>query len=205
MWCCLVTRGVDIGATCQHKAVEAPNERVESRFALYVDREDDRVRARFDERSHVVGRHQRGLRVPRAPRRFLVVSGDPDDGAFAAPGARQSGVTYAALMPPSTRKVLAVMKEASSDARKQAAAAISSGSAKRPIGMCTSRCAARSASLADGLALGRWRLSHEHQGELLGGGADCGLSVSGDDVDQPRWSCDDSCRRGAAQGLLDSR
>jgi hypothetical protein len=45
--------------------------------------------------------------------------------------------------------VLAVMKEASSDARKQAAAAISSGSAKRPIGMCTSRRAARSASLAN--------------------------------------------------------
>ena len=47
-------------------------------------------------------------------------------------------------MPPSTRKVLAVMKLDSSEARKSTALAISSGSANRPSGMCTSRRAARS-------------------------------------------------------------
>src|ERR1035438_766539 len=110
-------RRVDIGATCEQKAGEAPKERVESVFGLLVDREDDRVRARSGKGPHVIGRHQRGLRVPRAPRRLLVVSGYPDHGAFAARGAWHSCVTYAALMPPSTRKVLAVMNDASSDAR----------------------------------------------------------------------------------------
>ena len=52
-------------------------------------------------------------------------------------------------MPPSTRKVLAVMKLDSSEARKSTALAISSGSPKRPIGTCTSRRAARSTSLAN--------------------------------------------------------
>ena len=52
-------------------------------------------------------------------------------------------------MPPSTRKVLAVTKLDSSEARNSTALAISSGSAKRPIGTCTSRLAARSSSLAN--------------------------------------------------------
>ena len=52
-------------------------------------------------------------------------------------------------MPPSTRNVDAVMNDASSLARKATAAAISSASAKRPAGMCTSRRAARSGSLAN--------------------------------------------------------
>src|SRR6266545_7066718 len=51
-------------------------------------------------------------------------------------------------MPPSTTNCEAVMNEASSLARNATAAAISSGSAKRPIGTCTSRLAARSGSLA---------------------------------------------------------
>ena len=51
-------------------------------------------------------------------------------------------------MPPSTRKVDAVMNDESSEARNAAAAAISEASPKRPIGMCTSRRAARSGSLA---------------------------------------------------------
>ena len=42
-------------------------------------------------------------------------------------------------MPPSTRKVDAVMNDESSLARNATAAAISSGSAKRPMGTCTSR------------------------------------------------------------------
>ena len=46
-------------------------------------------------------------------------------------------------MPPSTRNSEAVRNEESSEARKATAAAISSASAKRPIGMCTSRRAAR--------------------------------------------------------------
>ena len=52
-------------------------------------------------------------------------------------------------MPPSTMNAEAVMKEASSEARKAAADAISSGSAKRPIGTWTSRRAARSGSFAN--------------------------------------------------------
>ena len=52
-------------------------------------------------------------------------------------------------MPPSTRNVDAVTNEASSLARNATAAAISSGSAKRPVGMCTRRRAARSGSLAN--------------------------------------------------------
>ena len=52
-------------------------------------------------------------------------------------------------MPPSTRNVLAVMNEESSEARNSTALAISSGSPKRPIGTCTSRRAARSGSLAN--------------------------------------------------------
>ena len=51
-------------------------------------------------------------------------------------------------MPPSTRNVEAVIKLASSLARKATAAASSSGSAKRPLGMCTRRRWARSGSLA---------------------------------------------------------
>ena len=51
-------------------------------------------------------------------------------------------------MPPSTRNVVAVMKDESSLARKATAAAISSGAPKRPIGTWTSRRCARSASLA---------------------------------------------------------
>jgi hypothetical protein len=53
-----VVCGVDIWATCQDQAVEAPNQRVESVFALFVDWEYDRVRAHFDERTYVIGRHQ---------------------------------------------------------------------------------------------------------------------------------------------------
>ena len=64
-------------------------------------------------------------------------------------GAHYSGVTYAPLMPPSTRNVEAVMNEASSLARNATAAAISSGSAKRPMGTWTRRRAARSGSLAN--------------------------------------------------------
>src|SRR6476661_4212866 len=60
----------------------------------------------------------------------------------------QRGVTYAPEMPPSTRKVEAVMKLDSSEARKSTALAISSGSPKRPIGTWTRRRAARSSSLA---------------------------------------------------------
>src|SRR6266568_2898553 len=52
-------------------------------------------------------------------------------------------------MPPSTRNVDAVMNDASSLARNVTAAAISSASAKRPIGTCTRRRAARSGSLAN--------------------------------------------------------
>ena len=51
-------------------------------------------------------------------------------------------------MPPSTRKVDAVMNDESSEARNAAAAAISEASPKRPMGMCTSRRAARSGSVA---------------------------------------------------------
>src|SRR5271154_5453541 len=51
-------------------------------------------------------------------------------------------------MPPSTRKVDAVMKDESSEAKKAAAAAISVASPKRPMGMWTRRRAARSGSLA---------------------------------------------------------
>ena len=58
------------------------------------------------------------------------------------------GVTYAPEIPPSTRNVEAVMKDASSLARNATAAAISSGSAKRPIGTWTIRRAARSGSFA---------------------------------------------------------
>ena len=54
-------------------------------------------------------------------------------------------------MPPSTRNVDAVTNEASSLARNATAAAISSGSANRPIGMCTRRRAARSGSLGEQL------------------------------------------------------
>ena len=50
-----------------------------------------------------------------------------------------NGVTYAPEIPPSTRNVEAVMNEASSLARNTTADAISSGSANRPIGTCTSR------------------------------------------------------------------
>lgn len=59
------------------------------------------------------------------------------------------GVTYAPEMPPSTRKSVAFTKEESSLARNATAAAISSASANRPTGMCTSRRAARSGSLAN--------------------------------------------------------
>ena len=58
------------------------------------------------------------------------------------------GVTYAPEIPPSTRKVDAVMNEESSLAKNAAAAAISDASPKRPIGMWTRRRAARSGSLA---------------------------------------------------------
>src|SRR5699024_10156955 len=52
-------------------------------------------------------------------------------------------VTYAAVIPPSTVNVLAFTDDASSLARNATAAAISSGSANRPPGTCTSRrCAA---------------------------------------------------------------
>ena len=80
-----VTCGVDIGATCQDKTVEAPDERVESVFGLFVNRQDDRIRAERGERTYVIVRHQRGLSEPRAPRRSLVVSGDPDHRAFRDP------------------------------------------------------------------------------------------------------------------------
>src|SRR6516225_1558548 len=52
-------------------------------------------------------------------------------------------------MPPSTRKVDAVMNDASSLAKNATVAAISSGSANRPSGTWTSRRAARSGSLAN--------------------------------------------------------
>lgn len=45
-----------------------------------------------------------------------------------------SGVTYAAVRPPSTRKSLPVTYDDSSEARKSAACAISAASPKRPIG-----------------------------------------------------------------------
>src|SRR5436190_1993408 len=54
-----------------------------------------------------------------------------------------SGVTYAAVMPPSTTSVAPVMNEESSQARKRAARAISCACPGRPIGMWTSRRAAR--------------------------------------------------------------
>src|SRR5438046_5385531 len=50
-----------------------------------------------------------------------------------------SGVTYAAVRPPSTRKVAAFTYEDSSLARKSAAFTISRGFAIRPIGTCTRR------------------------------------------------------------------
>src|SRR6185437_4769026 len=52
-----------------------------------------------------------------------------------------SGVTYAAAMPPSTRNSVPVTKEDSSDARNNAARAISTASPKRPMGIWISlRC-----------------------------------------------------------------
>src|SRR5690242_1606676 len=63
-------------------------------------------------------------------------------------GAGQLERRHAALIPPSTRKVDAVTNDASSLARNVTVAAISSASAKRPIGTCTRRRAARSGSLA---------------------------------------------------------
>src|SRR6266545_1245656 len=77
---------------------------------------------------------------------------DVPDASRTGPATRRrghNGVTYAPVMPPSTRNVLAVMNEASSLARNATAAAISAGSANRPIGTCTSRRAARSGSLAN--------------------------------------------------------
>ena len=62
--------------------------------------------------------------------------------------ARQSGVKYKPEIPPSTRKVVAVINDESSLAKNAAAAAISPASPKRPMGMCTRRRAARSGSLA---------------------------------------------------------
>ena len=59
-----------------------------------------------------------------------------------------TGVTYAPPMPPSTRKVEAVMYDDSSDARNRTALASSTASAKRPIGTWTIRRAACSGSLA---------------------------------------------------------
>ncbi len=52
---------------------------------------------------------------------------------------RYSGVTYAAVIPPSTTSADPVMNEDSSEARNRAARAISSGRPNRPMGMCTSR------------------------------------------------------------------
>jgi hypothetical protein len=68
-------------------------------------------------------------------------------GPFLVPTTSYSGVTYAPERPPSTRKVEALTYEASSEARKRTAAAISLASANRPIGRCTSLRSACSGSL----------------------------------------------------------
>jgi len=52
-------------------------------------------------------------------------------------------------MPPSTKKVEAVIKLDSSEAKNKTALAISAGSANRPSGTCTSRRWARSGSVAN--------------------------------------------------------
>src|SRR5262249_60400500 len=57
-----------------------------------------------------------------------------------------SGVTYAAVMPPSTTSDAPVMNDESSDARNSAALASSSACPSRPIGSCTMRRARRTGS-----------------------------------------------------------
>ena len=89
-----------------------------------------------------------------------------------------SGVTYAAVTPPSTTNVAPLTYDDSSLARKSAAFTISRGCARRPTGMCTSRrCAAAGSSpqmrRSSGVstvpgqsALTRMPLSRELHGEL---------------------------------------
>ena len=88
-----VAGGIDVGAACQHQAVEAFDEAVEILVALVLDREDDRGRARPRERVHIARRHERGLGVPGAPAGELLVGGHPDDGARGVLGGHQRGVT----------------------------------------------------------------------------------------------------------------
>src|SRR5712692_1087589 len=54
-------------------------------------------------------------------------------------GGCYSGVTYAALSPPSTRNVAPLTKRESSPARNSEELAISRAFARRPIGRCTRR------------------------------------------------------------------
>ena len=72
-----------------------------------------------------------------APNRDIPAANLPITYAKLTPSPDYSGVTYAPEIPPSTRKFDAVMNDESSDARKATDAAISSGSPKRPKGMCT--------------------------------------------------------------------
>src|SRR5438477_10045792 len=65
-----------------------------------------------------------------------------------------SGVIYAAVIPPSTRNVDPFTYDDSSLARNNAAFAISSGRAKRPGGMCTSRRLRRAGSASSSCSSG---------------------------------------------------
>ena len=79
------------------------------------------------------------------PIRRSAVSGPPRTGA----GVTAASRTRAGDAAVDDERATAVMNDASSLARNATAAAISSGSANRPIGTCTSRRAARSGSLAN--------------------------------------------------------
>ena len=102
----------ELGNSCRHiRATMPPPTQYTLRLA--VDKEPDEYRARKVK-----------LPFPSS------LGKGPGDGVR-----NYSGVTYAAVMPPSTRKVLPVTKEDSSDARKRTASAISRASPKRPIGI----------------------------------------------------------------------
>ena len=91
---CPVAGRVDVRAAREQQAVQTAEEGVERQIVLSLDREDDWVGACARERLHVLGRDQRRLLVPDAPRRLLVVGGDADNGTHGTRlGLDHSGVT----------------------------------------------------------------------------------------------------------------
>src|SRR5665811_26963 len=137
-----VAAGTDIGTTGNNEAVEARDHIVSIACRIGRRRQQDRNSSHGLDRLGIRGGQHIGLFVPDSPARLLPICRHTNDRSH-------SGVTYAPEMPPSTRKVDAVMKLDSSEARNSTALAISSGSANRPSGTWTNRRAARSGSLAN--------------------------------------------------------